>query len=243
MRSRRETTKRLAEGNLSGTLPDMVDPAAALVASALSSSVRDVLRRVRVEKTGDQSGIRIRYVTDEETQAALEALPETTREAIKDVADDAAVGTGGGVSPVPTEPSAVAPVEAGAALTLAPQLFKDARSRISLMFRIRLGLAVLLAVILIVALAACIFSVLTGEEQLALLFGGLTLIDVLAFAFGKPLKAVTDAVVASQRLELVHLRVQVDINSCATLRDPEARIQCQSAVWKSIQDELVAMGG
>lgn len=221
-----------------------MDPVSLLLASTLSSSVVDLLRRVRLEEGDSRDAFRVRKSGESDTAAALEALPASTREVLESVAagtadsqDDA------GASGSKGRDRTVDPQQAAAALTLAPQLFADARRRISLMFRLRLGLALILAVVLIGAIGVAIFAAFQGNNGLALIFGGLSLIDILAFAFGKPLKAVTDVVVASQRLELLHLRVQVDIKSCAQLSQPEARIQCQMDVWTAIQAELAAMGG
>jgi hypothetical protein len=115
-----------------------MDPVSLLLASTLSSSVVDLLRRVRLEEGDAGDTFRIRKSGESDTAAALEALPASTREVLESVAagtadsqDDA------GDSGSRGRDRTVDPQQAAAALTLAPQLFADARRRISLMFRLR----------------------------------------------------------------------------------------------------------
>ena len=200
----------------------------------------DLLSRIAKKR---RSGSDTRDETDDAMQRALDALPAETREAVTEVADEVTAKPSRAVHPVPSTPPAVSPIEAGAALTLAPQLFNIARKRISLMFRIRLGLAVVLGAVLVTALIGCIFSVFIGEGTWAIFFGALTLVDVLGFAFSKPLKAVTDALVATQQLEWLNLRVRVDLATCTELADPQERIDCQGKLWESVQAHLATMSG
>jgi hypothetical protein len=225
------------DGTLGGVMESI------LASTVLSSSMLDLLRVLgRVSEKRRSRSVGEQEEIDDATLRAFDALSPDIREAITEVAADVE-RTDSPAKPVPAEPRVVSPIEAGAALTFAPQLFLTARKRISLMFRIRLGLAVVLGAILVTALILCIISLYIGQQKWALLFGGLTLVDVLGFAFSKPLKAVTDAVTATQRLEWLNLRVQVDLDSCAQLADPHDRIECQGKLWESIQSQLAAMGG
>jgi hypothetical protein len=66
-------------------------------------------------------------------------------------------------------------------------------------------------------------------------------LDLLAFAFAKPLKAITDSVAATQRLEFVHIRLVSDLNSCQALTKPAERIRCEAKAWESVERSLDSM--
>ncbi len=139
------------------------------------------------------------------------------------------------------EPATVPSSVAGASLTFAPEVFSDARRRIALMFKVNIVLSVVLGVILIGALIACIVLAVSGRTAWSVIFGGVSAADVLGIYMFKPLSAVSNTVVASQRLEVIHLRLQEQLRSCGDIDDVDRRIECQTKVWDVIQRELAAL--
>jgi ABC-type multidrug transport system fused ATPase/permease subunit len=125
--------------------------------------------------------------------------------------------------------------------TLDQEVFADARRRIALTFRFRLAFAIILAAVLTIGVAGCIIFGLLGQTVWAVVWGGISVADLLAFAFTKPLKAITDSVTATQRLELVHLRLISDLNSCQALTTTADRIKCEAKAWKSVERSLDSM--
>jgi hypothetical protein len=129
----------------------------------------------------------------------------------------------------------------GVALTWSAEFFEKARERIALVFKLNVALAVSLAAILLAAIAAAVVTGLQGKDTLALIFGGASLVDIAGVFILKPVSAITGAVVASQRLEVIHMRLLHQLQSCAAYTDLEKRLNCQTAVWNTIQEDLTAM--
>jgi hypothetical protein len=133
------------------------------------------------------------------------------------------------------------PTVAGAALTFAPQVFADARGRLNLTFRIKLGFLIALGVILAAGIAGAIVGGIAGHNVWSLIFGGISVLDLLTFAFTKPLAAVTDVAVASNRLDLTNLRLGSDLQSCDAISDPQDRIRCQTRAWQAADRALKSL--
>ena len=120
----------------------------------------------------------------------------------------------------------------------------DARRRIDLVFKINLAIAIALAVILIGGLTACVFSaVVLDKGTWALVFGGISAADLLGVYMFKPLDAVNSAVVATQRLDTIHLRLREQLSACLQHKNITDRIACQTSVWDAIQSELASLAG
>lgn len=149
---------------------------------------------------------------------------------------------GSPLSSLGREPPKVPSSVAGATLTFAPEVFADARRRIAVMFKINVALSAVLAVILLAAIIACVVFAFAGHSAWSLAFGGVSAADILGVYVLKPLSAISDTVVASQRLEVVHLRLQEQMRSCGDVDDVDRRIECQTQVWEAIQKELAALG-
>jgi hypothetical protein len=129
----------------------------------------------------------------------------------------------------------------GAALTWSAEFFDKARSRIALVFRLNIILSVTLAAILLAAIAAAVVTGLQGKNTWALIFGGVSVVDIAGVFVLRPLSAITGAVIASQRLEVIHMRLLHQLQSCAAHSDLDKRLKCQTNVWNTIQRELTAM--
>jgi hypothetical protein len=139
------------------------------------------------------------------------------------------------------ESGTLAPDLGALALNSSPDFFSTARKRIALAFRLNVILALALAFILFGGIMLSIGGALTGHGGLAVAFGGVSAADLLGVYAFKPLAEISSAVVASQRLEIIHMRLQSQLLSCADQPDVEKRLHCQTGVWNAIQRDLAAM--
>lgn len=132
---------------------------------------------------------------------------------------------------------------AGVALALKPDhVFRDARRRIDLVFKLNLGVAIILALILLLGLGGAVVSaVFLGRDIWAMVFGGVAMADIIGLFIFKPLTAINAAIIASQRLDVIHLRVREQLTLCNEHADLERRIKCQSKVWDTMQREFAAL--
>ncbi|MDQ3812649.1 MAG: hypothetical protein M3347_01705 [Armatimonadota bacterium] len=133
----------------------------------------------------------------------------------------------------------------GAALAISSDsVFRDARRRINLVFMFNLGLSIVLAVILLAGVAGAVASaVFLKQNTWAAIFGGVSAADLLGLYIFKPLVAVNSAIVAAQRMDLLHLRMYEQLKTCQGHEVLAERIACQTVVWKEIQEELSKLAG
>jgi hypothetical protein len=129
----------------------------------------------------------------------------------------------------------------GIALDSSPEFYAVSRQRIALAFRLSVGLSVTLAFILFGGIAATIVSGLMGHAAWSATFGGVSGASLLGIYAYKPLAAISEAVVASQRLEIINARLANQLMECAQQADLDKRIRCQDAVWDAVQKEISAM--
>jgi hypothetical protein len=129
----------------------------------------------------------------------------------------------------------------GLALGASSDFFATARKRIALVFRLNVTLAVALAFILFGGILLSISGLLAGHGSLAVASGGLSVADLLGVYAFKPLGEISSALVASQRLEILHLRLLSQLSGCAQQPDPDERLRCQAEVWNAIQRDIAAM--
>jgi predicted cobalt transporter CbtA len=128
------------------------------------------------------------------------------------------------------------------ALALDPDtVSRDARRRFALVLRINLVISIALAVILVGAIVGAIVSALMGRGALAGVFGGLTLVDLAGAMAYKPLDAINQALVATQRLDIIHFSTRERLLGCAQLPSPAERNNCAAPVWAQIKEELTAL--
>jgi hypothetical protein len=138
------------------------------------------------------------------------------------------------------------PPEVGATLlAISPDaVFRDARKRIDLVFKLNLGLAIVLAAVLLGGIAGAVISAVFFEKTIwALAFGGISVGDVIGAYALKPLTAINAAVIATQRLETIHLRLSEQLKLCAEHANLDDRIRCQTTVWETIQKDLSTLAG
>jgi len=122
------------------------------------------------------------------------------------------------------------------------ELFTTARSRIELVFKIRLGVALLIFVLLVVTILLAIVGLVTGNNGLASGLGSAAVADLLIAGIYKPLDKVADALRDTQRLDMVHAMTEEQLRSCHE-QSPAKRFGCQQKVWADALDRLAALEG
>ncbi|KJK12716.1 hypothetical protein UB45_04975 [Terrabacter sp. 28] len=128
------------------------------------------------------------------------------------------------------------------ALALSPdRVFQDARARLSLVFRFNFAVCFAVSVILLGALAAAIVLALQGKTTLAIVFGGLSLGDILFAAAYQPLDRVNKAMVSTQRLDIIHLSTRERLSQSAEILDPAERLAETNRIWQDIKNDLTAL--
>ena len=102
-------------------------------------------------------------------------------------------------------------------LAISPQaVFSDARKRIGLVFKLNLGVSILLATILLGGIGGAVFSALFFKSAIwALVFGGISATDVIGVYAFKPLSAINDALDGTTRLDTLQLRLSEQLSQCA----------------------------
>lgn len=132
---------------------------------------------------------------------------------------------------------------AAIALAISPQaVFNDARQRMSIVFKVNLAVAIVLAIILLSGLGGAIYSGIFLRSNLwASIFGGVSAADVIGLMVFKPLTAINSALIGTQRLELIQLRLSQQLQTCAEHVQLQRRIECQGLVWDTIQKELALL--
>jgi hypothetical protein len=112
----------------------------------------------------------------------------------------------------------------------------------SVVFRLNLGVAIILAIILLGGIAAAVFSAVFLRNSIwSVVFGGVSVADLLGIYVWKPLSVINASLLATQRLEMLQLRLSQQLSTCAQHRNLEERITCQTVVWESIQKELAIL--
>ncbi len=131
------------------------------------------------------------------------------------------------------------------ALAISPEaVFVDARRRMSVVFRLNLAVAIVLAIILLGGIGGAVFSaVFLRNSTWSFAFGGISAADLLGVYVFKPLSAINASLLGTQRLEMLQLRLSQQLSTCAQHEKLERRIECQTVVWESIQRELAILAG
>ena len=159
---------------------------------------------------------------------------ETERRPLTDALSRRLLAGAGSVEPVPSYFGALA-------LDSPPEVFLTARKRIALVFRLNVCLALMLAFILFGAIILLIGSAFTGRSALAGVFAGSLWQILLVSTRSSHWLRISSAVVASQRLEIIHMRLLSQLRTCAEQSDIEKRFKCQTGVWNAIQRDIASM--
>ena len=129
-----------------------------------------------------------------------------------------------------------------AAFALSPDaVFNEARARLRLFFRINVGVCLAVSTVLVGALAAALVLALVGRTALAGVFGALSLGDIVFAAAYGPLKRIEAALVATQRLDIIHLSTRERLSAAQELTDPSARVRETERIWEDIKNDLAAL--
>ena len=130
---------------------------------------------------------------------------------------------------------------AGLALD-ADAVFADARRRIENVFRLNVALLAALALILLIGIGGAIYSGLFLHSNVwPLVFGGVTVVDLAGVYVLKPVAAINRALLATQQIDLLYLRLREGLKDCESLPDPKAFIECRNAVWDRVWADLSAL--
>lgn len=136
------------------------------------------------------------------------------------------------------ETSAVAPI----ALALDPAAgFSEARSRISLIFRLRLGILVLLLAVGMVSLVGLVVSAAMGNTTLAIGLGIAGVADGVAALVYSPLDKIREALTDTQRIDLIHMSAMDRLQLCHSHEELADRLTCVEQVWEGVLAKIEAM--
>jgi hypothetical protein len=237
-----------------------MDPVSLALATSVLKVVGETIKKLKPSLKGKGEHppqfIKLRVAGSEIQLNPCEASPETiyrlmnllksleqAPQAPSDVLSLSREATNTDQRPVPSSPERT---ELGAAaLAISPDaVFGDARHRMSLVFKLNLAIAITLAIILFGGLGGAVYSaVFVGNNIWATVFGGISAADVIGLLVFKPLTAINSALIGTQRLEMLHLRLRQQLDLCAQHKRLHERIQCQTLVWESIQQDLAALAG
>jgi hypothetical protein len=224
------------------TLISLAASSASVVAKALPALLEAVNKKKQPKITVEVDG---RPTQIDATPELVELLRMSLHESVAVQAADnpIALSRAAAVDAVFKAPSSATTTVGGAALGIsADEVVASARRRIELVFRINLGIAIALAVIFIGGIAgALVSSLVLGKSTWAVAFGGLSTVDLLGVYAFKPLKVINRALVSSQRLDAVHLRLREQLDGCRQLGTMEERMKCQTQIWEAIETQLASL--
>ncbi len=148
-----------------------------------------------------------------------------------------AEGAGGAVDSKRT----LAITRAGAALD-SDAVFSDARQRIERVFRLNVILLLTLALLLLVGIGGAIYSALFLDQNTwTLVFGGVAVADLIGIYVFKPITAINRALVSTQQLDMLYLRLREGLRGCDTLADVNEKLACRDKVWDKVWEDLSAL--
>jgi hypothetical protein len=136
-----------------------------------------------------------------------------------------------------TAPSS--PIGAAALAIDANGVFRSARQRLNATFWLNVWICISMAVILMFALSGSIISgFIYRSPMLSVIFGSITLADLLGAYFWRPLKIMWAALLNTTRLDLLLLRYNGQIKECESKRKLVDRVICCNEIWAGIVAEL-----
>jgi hypothetical protein len=121
-------------------------------------------------------------------------------------------------------------------------VFSDARKRIERVFRLNVILLLALAVLLLIGIGGAIYSALVWQQNMwTLIFGGVAVADVIGIYVFKPITAINRALVSTQQLDLLYLRLREGLKGCEELQDVNEKLACRDALWDKVWEDLSAL--
>ena len=184
-----------------------------------------------------------------QTPRAAEGVPTTTASlaqlspaAVTDgvlALSRAAAADGAGAATASKSNQAI--TRAGVALD-ADAVFRDARERIDQVFRLNVVLLLTLAVLLLAGIGGAIYAaVFLRQNSWALIFGGVAAADLIGVYVFKPITAINRALVSTQQLDLLYLRLREGLKGCDEVQDVGEKLACRDALWDKIWEDLAAL--
>jgi len=128
----------------------------------------------------------------------------------------------------------------GIALADSDKVFDRARERIELVFKIRLGISLIIAAVLVGTVIGAVVSFLYGNTSLGVALGAGTLADLIAAGIYKPLDKITQTLLDTQRLDMIHVMAKQQLSACLD-ESPESRLECQRQTWSDVMAKLEAI--
>lgn len=204
----------------------LMDVVASALASGVSRTFWDRLRTQMRDATRGPLG--------QEDRTDAHHLSPESREVFESLTDNKP-----SLALVKLEPSKQAAIAVLARMD-PDRVFADARRRVSLVFKIRLWIALVLAVVLVGALAGVVVSLAMGQTELATGLGVAVIADLISLTVFKPLDKIRENLVDTQRLDLLHLMARQQLTEAEAL-PLEERLTFQQGVWKDVLDQVAAL--
>lgn len=117
-------------------------------------------------------------------------------------------------------------------------VFRDARRRTALVFRLNVALSIAIAVILAVAITAGIILGFLGYRAGSVASGTFALLDLIGAAVYRPLGQINRAYITSQRVDILILSARERLQSADSIHGASKRESAAKVLWASILDEL-----
>jgi hypothetical protein len=131
-----------------------------------------------------------------------------------------------------------------AGLALSPDdVFRDARRRLELVFKVNLALSIAVGIILLGGVVAAIVLAIQGQAGIAAIFGGVALSDVIFAAVYQPLAQVNKSLISTQRLDMIHLSTRERLAAAQVIVDVNQRLAETKQIWDEIKRDLAALDG
>jgi hypothetical protein len=121
-------------------------------------------------------------------------------------------------------------------------VFRDARRRAAIVFRLNIALAVAIAIILMSTITAGIIVGFLGQEAPAAALGGAALLDLIGAAVYRPLAQIDRAWLNLQHVDIVILTARERLRSAAAVKDPIKRATAVRKACSTILDEIGKVG-
>ncbi len=123
----------------------------------------------------------------------------------------------------------------------ADSVFRDARRRIALVFRMNLVIASVITVILAGAITGTVILGFLGRDVWATTLGGVALLDLIGAAIYRPLAQINRALVRSQQVDMIVLSARQRLHLAEEIPTADKRLAAVRAAWTSIMAELEAL--
>jgi hypothetical protein len=128
-------------------------------------------------------------------------------------------------------------LELGIALD-SDSVFRDARRRAELVFKINVIVSLLLTVLFFFGVGAAIVLGVMGKDGWAIVAGGVTIADLAGLLVFKPLSQINASVIETQRLDIVHLSARQRLQEISNIESAEERVAAATSVWNDIKTDL-----